>query len=149
MSKKVDVSLVAEVLQNNKLEPAVLRRIIEELISRTTAEEDGEEKPPAEKKQCVVLASDPEGKLTNYDFVAWVMQIPETESPATVKDRIYRSVYEFNTTKRGRLLPVKTVGEALENVPAKHFKEQDLFVKTKEPVLVIVTDNKIPVVEVE
>jgi hypothetical protein len=53
-------------------------------------------------------------------------------------------VYDFNTTKKGRLLPVKTVGEALENVPAKAFKETDVWVKTKTPVLMLRTDNEIP-----
>ena len=149
MSKKVEIDLVAEVMQSQHLDPATQKRVIEELLSRLNAAEDGEEKPPAEKKQWCVLLSDPEGKLAADDFVAWVLQIPESESPATVKDRIYRAAYEFNTTKRGRLMPVKKVGEALEGIPAKHFKDQDIFVKTKEPVIVIVTDNQIPVVAVE
>ena len=41
-------------------------------------------------------------------------------------------------------MPVKTVGEAIENVPAKLFKESDVWVKTKTPVLVLRTDNEIP-----
>jgi hypothetical protein len=36
------------------------------------------------------------------------------------------------------------VGEALENIPAKQFKEADLWPKTKTPVLVLRTDNRIP-----
>ena len=39
---------------------------------------------------------------------------------------------------------IKTVGEAIENVPAKFFKEADLWVKHKTPVLVVKTDNEIP-----
>jgi hypothetical protein len=39
---------------------------------------------------------------------------------------------------------VKTVGEAIENVPAKFFKEAELWVKTKTPVLVLKTNNEIP-----
>jgi len=103
-----------------------------------------ENKPPPMKKQWVILVSDPEHRLPKDDFVGWVLQIPEDESPATTQDRIFRSVYDFNATKRGRLLPVKTVGEALENVPAKQFKEADLWTKTKTPVLVLRTDNEIP-----
>jgi len=30
-----------------------------------------------------------------------------------------RSAYDYNMTKKGQLYPVKTVGEALEAVPAK------------------------------
>ena len=97
-----------------------------------------------EKKQFVIVVSDPDGKLPKHDFVGWVLQIPETESVATTLDRIFRSSYDFNTTKKGRLMPVKTVGEALENVPAKAFKEADVWVKTKTPVLMLKTDNEIP-----
>ena len=147
MSKKVEVELVAEIMQKNHLDPVVQKRILEELLS--SLEAGAAEKVPAEKKQWVVLASDPEGKLAAVDFVAWVLQIPEEEAPVTVKDKLYRGVYEFNTTRSGRLHPVRAVGEAFEQVPSKYFKAADLTVKTKEPVIVIVTDNKIPVVEVE
>jgi len=107
--------------------------------------EPGEEdKPPPVKKQFVILVSDPENRFPKTDFAGWVLQLPETESPATVQDRIFRSAYDYNATRKGRLYPAKTVGEALENVPAKHFKEAELWVKTKTPVLVLKTDNEIP-----
>jgi len=88
--------------------------------------------------------SDPDGHFPKRDLVGWVLQIPESESPATTPDRIFRSVYDYNTTKKGHLYPAKTVGEAIENVPAKFFKETDVWVKTKTPVLVLRTDNEIP-----
>jgi len=96
------------------------------------------------KKQFVVLVSDPEGKLPKDDFVAWVAKVEESESPTTILSRIYRAAYEFNTSKRGRMLPAKSVGDALENVPSKHFKEAGVWVSTKTPVLVVRTDNQIP-----
>ena len=99
---------------------------------------------PAVKKQWVFLLSDPEGRMPKDDFAGWVLQIPENESPATTQDRIFRSAYDYNMSKKGRLYPAKTVGEALENVPAKFFKEVDVWVKTKTPVLVLKTDNEIP-----
>lgn len=141
---KIDISKVAEILQRNHLEPAVLRRIIEEINQVVQPDPAEENKPPPVKKQWIVLISDPERRLPKDDFVGWVLQIPEDESPATTQDRIFRSVYDFNTTKRGRLLPVNTIGEALENVPARQFKECDLWPKTKTPVLVLRTDNRIP-----
>ena len=51
---------------------------------------------------------------------------------------------DFNASKKGRLLPVKTIGEAIENVPAKHFKEAGAWVKTRVPVLVLRTNNELP-----
>jgi len=141
---KIDVSKVAEILQKNHLEPAILRRIIEEINQVVQPDPAEAEKPPPVKKQWLVLISDPEKRLPKDEFVGWVVQIPESESPATTRDRVLRGAYDFNASKRGRLLPVKTVGEALENVPARHFKEANLWVRTKTPVQVLRTDNRIP-----
>jgi hypothetical protein len=141
---KIDVSKVAEILKKNKIDPSVLRRVIEEMNLAVQPDSLDDEKPPAQKKQFVVLLSDPEGRMPKDDFVAWVLQIPEVESAATTEERVFRSAYEYNATKKGRMYPAKTVGEALENVPAKHFKEAEVWVKTKVPVLVVKTDNEIP-----
>lgn len=140
---KIDINKAAEILKKNRVDPKVLRQIVEEMNLLTQAETD-EEKPPAVKKQWAILISDPEERLPKTDFVGWVLQVPEDESVATTQDRIFRATYDFNTTKKGRLLPAKTVGEALENVPAKHFKEVGLWVKSKIPVLMLKTDNEIP-----
>lgn len=141
---KIEVNKVAEILKRNQLDPTLLRRVVEELNIAAQPEGGDEEKPPAVKKQFVILLSDPDAKMPKHDFVGWVLQIPENESVATTQERIFRGAYDFNASKKGRLLPVKTVGEALENVATKYFKEADLWVKTKTPVLVLKTDNEIP-----
>ena len=140
---KIEINQVAEILKRNKADPSLLRAVVEEmnLLARAAAED---EKPPAVKKQFVILISDPDGQFPKRDFAGWVLQIPDSESPVTTNERIFRAVYEFNASRKGRLLPAKTVGEALESVPAKHFKEAEVWVKTKNPVLVLTTDNLIP-----
>jgi hypothetical protein len=140
---KIEVNVVAEILKKNQLDPKLLRQVIEEM-NLAAQPEGGDESTPAIKKQFAVLVSDPDGHLPKHDWVAWILQIPEDESVATTQDRIYRAAYDFNASKRGRLLPVKTVGEAIEHIPAKFFKEAELWVKTKSPVLVLRTDNQIP-----
>ncbi|PAW66570.1 MAG: hypothetical protein B9S34_07640 [Opitutia bacterium Tous-C1TDCM] len=141
---KIEVNKVAEILKKNQVDPAVLRRVVEEMNLAAQSETDEGDKPPPMKKQFVVLVSDPDGKMPKHDFVAWVLQIPENESVVTATERIFRGTYDFNASKKGRLMPAKTVGEAIENVPAKHFKEAEVWVKTKTPVLVLKTDNEIP-----
>lgn len=140
---KIDVNKVAEILKNKELSPVLLREIVEEMNLLTQAEAN-EENPPAVKKQWAILISDPDGKLPDHDFVGWIVQIPEDDSVATTQDRIFKGTYEYNATRKGRLNPAKTVGEALEYIPSKHFKEADLWVKTKTPVLMLRTDNEIP-----
>lgn len=141
---KIPIELVAAAMKQAHVDPIKLKAVIELINSEMAAQEKDDDSPPQVKKQFVVLVSDPEGKLPKDDFVAWVLQLPENESPATTQDRINRAVYDFNASKKGRMLPAKTVGDALENVAAKHFKEVELWVKTKTPVLMLRTDNEIP-----
>ena len=141
---KIDVNKVAEILKKNHIDPTLLRKVVEEMNLAVQPDPGEEEKPPPVKKQYVIVVSDPEGKLPKVDFTGWVLQIPENVSPATTPDRVFKAAYDFNASKKGRLLPVKTVGEAFESVPAKHYKEAELWVKTKEPVIVLRTNNEIP-----
>lgn len=141
---KIEVSQVAEILKRHKIDPSLLRAIVQELNEATAPSADEDAKPPPVKKQFVVLLSDPQGKLPAQDLTGWVVQIPENASPHSTADRIFKGAYDYNASKRGRLLPVKSVGEALESASAKYFKEADLWVKTKTPVSVVVTDNVLP-----
>lgn len=146
---KIDVNKVAEILKRNELEPAMLRQIVEEMNQMVQPEVD-EEKAPSVKKQYAILISDPEGRIPEgNDFVGWVTQIPENESVLTTVDRICKGAYEYNTTKKGRMMPARTIGEAIEHVPSKHFKEAGVFIKTKVPVLMLRTNNEIPTEETE
>ncbi len=142
---KIEIAKVADILRQNELEPAVMRRILEQ-INKVTEEaavaED--EKPPAQKKQFVILVSDPDGEMPEHELAGWVVQIPEDASPLSLQERVHKAAYDFNATRRGRKLPVETMGEAFESVPAKNFKEVEVTVKTKTPVLVLSTDNKLP-----
>ncbi len=141
---KIEVSQVAEILKRHKIDPSLLRTIVQELNEVTAPSADDDTKPPPVKKQFVVLLSDPQGKLPRQDLTGWVVQIPENASPHSTTDRIFKGAYDYNASKRGSLLPVKSVGEALESTGAKFFKEADLWVKTKTPVSVMVTDNVLP-----
>lgn len=141
---KIEVNVVAEICKRQELEPEKLRAIVEEMNLLTQPEIE-EEKPPAIKTQLVILISDPDGRLpAGNDFAGWVLSIPENESVMTTEERIRKGVWDFNTTRKGRLMPAHTVGEALEHVPKKHFKEHGLGIKTRVPVLMLTTNNEIP-----
>ncbi len=115
---KIEVSQVAEILKKYKVEPALLREIVEELNLATQPNADDDIKPPPMKKQFVIVLSDMEGKLPQKDLTGWVVQIPENASPFSTTDRIFKAAYDFNASKKGRMLPVKSVGEALESASA-------------------------------
>lgn len=141
---KIDVNQVAEILKRNDLDPLLLRQVVEEMNQAVEPEVD-EDAPPAVKKQFSIIVSDPEGVLPDrIELVGYVVQIPEEASVTSALERIHKAAYEFNTTKKGRMMPAKSVADAVENIPAKHFKEQQLWVKTKAPVFVLRTNGEIP-----
>jgi hypothetical protein len=143
MSQKIEMNIVAGALKKHadQIPPDVMRAIIEDLNQEADGKDAGEPKAPAVKKQFVFVVSDPEGRLPKTDFVGWVVQIPESDSPSTVMDRIIRTAHDFNGTKRGKLMPVQTVGECIENARARQFKENGVWVKTRVPVFMARTSN--------
>ncbi len=141
---KIDVNKVAEILKKNHIDPAVLRRVVEEMNLAVQPDPGEREQAPPVKKQYAILVSDPDGRIPRGELAGWVLQIPESESPASCQERVLKGTSDYNASKKGGLYPAKTVGEALENVPGRFFRDVELWVKTKTPVVVLRTDNEIP-----
>lgn len=141
---KIDLELVKVVLQRSELDAKKIAQIIEDITFESKAQEAEKEKEPQVKKQYVVVVSDPYGKFTDADYTGWVVQIPEDGNPATALERIHLGSYDYNLTPKGRRMPLKTIAEACEFGSAKIFKEHKVWIKTKEPVLIVRTNNKIP-----
>ena len=145
---KIDTETLKLILQRNLSEdpgPRKINDILQDVNQELQQQEaEKEEKPPAVKKQFCIVITDPNRTLKPTDLVGWVVQIPQGDSPLTAPDRIIEAAYDYNQTPKGRRLPLETIGEACEVVSAKFFKEQEIWVKTKIPVEVVVTANRIP-----
>ena len=145
---KIDTETLKLILQRNLSEdpgPRKINDILQDVNQELQQQEaEKEDKPPAVKKQFCIVITDPNRTLKPTDLVGWVVQIPEGDSPLTAPDRIIEAAYDYNQTPKGRRLPLETIGEACEVVSAKFFKEQEIWVKTKMPVQVVVTANRIP-----
>jgi hypothetical protein len=147
-SKKIDIDTLKVVLQRNELDGRKIAQILEDL-ALLTKEEEEKEKEPAVKKQYVPIISDPNGELDGKTFTGWVVQIPEEEPPMLTLEKIYMAAYEFNTSPKGRKMPVETIADACEVISPKIAKEMNLWIKNKEPVEFIRTDNTIPLEQTE
>lgn len=142
---KIDVETLKFILQRNETDIRKINEIMQDIEMELKAEEEERaNRPPPVKKQFSIVLADNEGVLEDKDLTGWVVQIPEDDSVTVAPERIIRAAYEYNTTPKGRRMPVQTIGEACEAVTAKFFKEQNVWVKTKVPVLAVATPNKIP-----
>ncbi len=143
---KVDIELVRMVLQKADLDARKVAQILDDIKFESKEQSKDEGKEPPVKKQFVVILSDPYGKVaeTGFEYTGWVVQIPEDDNPASALERLHKGAYDFNATPKGRRLPLKTIAEACEFGSAKINKEHKVWVKTKEPVLIMTTSGKIP-----
>lgn len=142
---KIDIDTLRRILQQNVTDIRKVNDIMHDIKMELEAEEEEKaNRPPSLKKQFSIVLADDDGILDGKDLIAWVVQIPEGDSVTVAPERIIRAAYEYNTTPKGRRLPVKTIGDACETVSAKLFKEQNIWVKTKTPVFVLAVHNKIP-----
>jgi hypothetical protein len=141
---KADLDLIKLTLKRHELDQSIVAEIIRDIETEVRNEHllEAEERPPTVKKQFCVLVSDPEGKIEG-DFAGWVIQIPEEDSPQHIQARIREAAADYNISPRGKRIPVQSIGEACEVVPARFFKEHNTWVKTKIPTFVVTTDNKL------
>ena len=148
MAKKIDIELVEMVLRRARLTAVQQEQILEDIWFESK-QVVGDDREPPEKKQFVVILNDPYGKLeeTGFEFSGWVVQIPEDDDPHSALEKLHCAAHDFNQTPKGRRMPIKTITEACEFGSAKLFKERKIWVRTKEPVLVLPTNGRIADVE--
>ena len=142
---KIDVEKLKYILHRNESDIQKINDILNDIAAELQIEEaEKEARPPAVKKQFITLIADNDGQLMDQDFASWVLQIPEDANPQAVIDKIHQSAYAYNATPKGSRFPVKSMGETLESVSAKIFKDNEVWVKTKIPVLAVSCKNQLP-----
>ena len=86
-------------------------------------------------------------KLPKSDFTGWVLLTTQDQSLASVRRSAFRRRPTTTTPQRrasGPIRPRRWATPSARGAPAKFFRETELWVKTKEPVTVLRTDNEIP-----
>ena len=142
---KIDVEKLKHILHRNESDIQKINDILSDIATELQIEQaEKEARPPLVKKQFITLIADNDGVLVDKDFASWVLQIPEEANPQAVIDKIHQSAYTYNASPKGSRSPVRSMGETLESVSAKIFKENEVWVKTKIPVLAVSCNNQIP-----
>lgn len=148
MAKKIDIEIVQMVLERANLTTLQQSQILEDLKFESS-QIAGDDREPPEKKQYVIVVNDPYGKIaaTGFEFSGWVVQIPEDDDPHSALEKLHCAAHDFNQTPKGRRMPIKTIAEAVRFGSAKIYKEHKIWLKNKEPVLIIPADGRIAKLE--
>lgn len=140
----IKIEEVESVLRNKNIPANVIIQVVNEL--EAVAEENKAEKSaePKQKNEYGVILLDPNNVVRDNNLTALVVQYPHGENPNTILDRLYAATYAQNAAGKRKKYNIQTVGEAARSVKRKFYKENRLMIKTKEPVLVVKSDNNIP-----
>lgn len=140
---KVDLEVVKRILRHSNLENGVVSELLDEIQS--AAEDKSNEKGAAKqkpiKKQFVVIGSSSDDDMAAK--ACWVFQIPADETPQSIQNKLMESLKSFRLSKNGRRYAVNNLSEACNRIPAKVFKEQRLWCKSKEPTWFIQMDPEL------
>lgn len=144
MAKKIDIELVEMVLKRARLTAVQQEQILEDIRFESN-QVVGEDREPRIKRKPFIIVSDPLGRLTDigWHFATFVLDAQENINSEEILPRLHRAVADFNCTPKGRHMPIKNVYEACQFCSPKILKEYKIWMKTKEPVPVIVTDGRI------
>lgn len=139
---KADLEIIETVLKKHDIEDSVLAQIRAELVQEIENNKTPREK--ATKKDFVLLVSDPNGVIPDdAELTGWAIQIDPKKGIKEIPDILKKIGTAFNDTPKGQKLPAESVGDLFETAPGKTFSENGIFRKHKDPVFVMVTNNKV------
>lgn len=70
-----------------------------------------------------------------------MVQIEEGDDHNTIVERITHATAEHNNTPKGTKFPIEILGAAMGETKRKFITEKKVWVKTKEPAIIVRTDS--------
>ena len=140
---KISLETLSEVLQEEGVEQPKQIKIIEHLkeILEEEKKERDESKLPKQKNEFGVVLFAPE--LVGKEYTACVYQIKSGDDNATVLKRVSEAVRAQNESSNKKKTKITSMGEAFQYLKRKFIKEKGVNFKTKTPVQVLISDNKL------
>lgn len=138
----LNIKEIEAVLKDKKLPDATLKAVVEELKAVEEEKKNEKDTEPKSKNQYVIIALDKTGQIKD-DLTGFVVQIPESDNPAAVLDKVKESARQYALTRKARKYPVKTVADVAKFVKRAITKNAHIHFKHKDPVLIVRSDNNI------
>lgn len=145
---KVDITDIEHILNKHNVDRTVINAVVEDAKQAVedAKADDGAEGQKKGKYKHLIVVSDPDNRCPDISELSmWILKVKEEENHTDVLPRLYKGVYDYNEkSRKGRKNPVKTLGDAMQTVGPKFYKPAKSPILTKEPVIVLVSDNTIP-----
>jgi hypothetical protein len=130
---------IEKVLRDQKLDVAVIKKVVTEL--EEVEEENKAERGgglPKQKNQFVIVVKGTE-ELKDKNLAGWVVQIPEGDDVAQTLPRIKRAAAATVNAQKRKKRAITTIADAMQYSKRAFTKIENINVKTKEYVQVVIT----------
>lgn len=135
---KIDKDIIEQVLCDYpQIDLPTRIKIISDIERESEESKPEREKQP--KKQFVAVAITDNEAFE--DVPLYVVQIEEDDDHSTIVERITHATAEHNNTPKGIKFPIETLGGAMQETKRKFITEKKVWVKTKEPIIIVRTDS--------
>jgi pyruvate/2-oxoglutarate/acetoin dehydrogenase E1 component len=140
-----DIEIVKDALTANSIDARTAAQIIAEIEEQLRLIKLEQKADAGEKivKKFAFVAIDCDCVLFRKELTGYAVQIPEDESEFSIEGKIAAAAHEYNRTKKGMRSPVKTIAEACEFVPARFFRDQNIWIKHKEAAFLLSSNNEL------
>jgi hypothetical protein len=142
---KVSIEDVLEGLKQAKVpakEVGATLDYLKKVVQEEQAQKDAE-KLPTQKNEYGVILFDADGVVAGKEFSAAVYQIPQGDDHGLVLGKISQAAREQVAAAKRKKYPINTMGEATSSIKRKFIKDKNVNLKTKNPVRVLISDNKL------
>ena len=142
---KIALENVQTVLAELKIEPDKQDKILQELqkIIEDEKNERAENKAPKSKNEFGVILYDANNELAGKEFTASVFQVKQGFDFNTVLSKISTAARNQNVAAKRKKNVIETIGDACMYLKRKFTKEQEVNIKTKEPIRVLISSNRL------
>lgn len=140
---KISIEDLQDVLTESGVEAQKQKKILE--LAQKAIEEEKQQKAdssvPKSKNEYGVVLYAPD--LVGKEYTASIYQIKVGDDHSTVLRRVSEAVNSQNLTAKRKKTVIDTMGLAFQKLKRKFIKEKEINIKTKTPVRVLVSDNKL------
>lgn len=140
---KIALETIIEVMAEQNIEPPKQEKIIQHLkeILEEEKRDREENRAPKAKNEFGVVLFAPD--LVGKEYTACVYQVKSGDDHSTVLKRISEATRTQNEAANKKKVKIDSIGAAFQYLKRKFIKEKGVNFKTKNPVQVIISDNKL------
>lgn len=145
---KLTLEEIQEVLSKKVKDTNIIDAILKDLekVVEDKKEELEDIKIPKRKTEFAIVMLDETGKILSGEMTGYIVKYKEGDDSGAILGKLSTASRAFNDTKKGKKAPLTAMSDVFAFLKPKFLKQTGagkLVIQTKEPVRIIISNNKL------